>query len=261
MTGKGVAVMAQLVFVLIDGLSAVCTQHMTYMAAHAQRGALCGIMDCALPTLSRPIYATLFTGVEPLENGIVSNTFKALPEEQAKNNFFAHMHATSRTCAAAAYYWMYELYHGAPFDPLQHRWLNEPTSPLPYGMFYTNDAYPDDHVFYDAALLEKQYSPDFLLIHTMGVDNAGHKYGFDSPAYRNAVRHIDMLLAHFVPTWCASGSTVIVTADHGMHEDAAHNDLTPQVRSVPFWILQPQSMTHVPAHQKEWHSILRTYFP
>ena len=69
----------RVVFVLIDGLSATSITHMGYMAAHAQQGALHGVMACELPPMSRPVYATLFPGLSPFPSGITHNHLWLLP--------------------------------------------------------------------------------------------------------------------------------------------------------------------------------------
>ena len=53
----------------------------------------------------------------------------------------------------------------------------------------------------DGEWLRSQYDPDFLLIHPMGVDDAGHQFGLDSRQYRNQARRMDSLLADLLPQW------------------------------------------------------------
>ena len=97
-------------------------------------------------------------------------------------------------------------------------------------------ATPDDHLFADAEVLRQRHEPDFLLVHSMGIDNAGHRHGGASPAYRTAVRRADALLAMHLPLWLGADYSVIVTSDHGMGDDGMHGGSTVEETDVPFWL-------------------------
>ena len=77
----------------------------------------------------------------------------------------------------------------------------------------------------------------------MGVDYAGHCRGADSRAYRQAARLVDSLLARWLPQWLDAGYAVLVTSDHGMTADGAHNDVTEEARRVPLWLVGPAWQT------------------
>lgn len=102
-----------------------------------------------------------------------------------------------------AYHWVHELCNGTPYDPALHRLTDDPALPIGHGLFYDQDAYPDQALFADAACLCRRHAPDLLLAHSMGVDYAGHCRGADSRAYRQATRLVDSLLA----AGCRSGWT------------------------------------------------------
>ncbi len=144
----------------------------------------------------------------------------------------------------------------------KHRLSLNENHGLQNAVYYMDENYPDSYVLQDAESLRQKFTPDFLLVHTMGVDHAGHTHGGASPEYRQAVRHIDLLLAQYIPTWLAEGHTVIVTSDHGMHADGAHNDTVEEVRSVPYWILQEQAafaQKHI-TNQQDWYTYLCEIF-
>ncbi len=251
----------KLVFVLLDGLNWESSVHMSYLAAHKENGAICGVMNCELPTLSKPIYSTFFTGQNPLMNHITHNKNNFLDVESYNNSFFEKMRKQKSSCALAAYYWMRELYTRQEFIPERHRLTLEKNGVIPYGIFYNDDYYLDKFVFQDAQALRSCFNPDFLLVHTMGIDTAGHDFGSKSLEYRHAVRNADMLLAEHVPSWIDDEALVIITSDHGMHEDGAHNDTSPNVRQVPYWILGNASeQIKIPQKQTDWYKLLCTYF-
>ena len=105
--------------------------------------------------------------------------------------------------AAAAYYWMSELYYRAPFCPECDRYLaGNGDSLIDYGIFYYEDIYPDSHLYMDAEFLRKTYHPDFLLIHPMNIDDSGHRFGGDSPEYLRAGLRSFEQIARLLPDGC-----------------------------------------------------------
>lgn len=242
--------MSRLVFVLLDGLgAAAAATHMSFLAALTQASqARHTELTAELPPLSRPIYATLLTGLTPLETGIVRNEDARLAPAPT---LFARARAAGLTTAAAAYHWVSELCNIAPFTPGRDRLCDDEALPVSHGLFYSEDAYPDAELFRDAEALRLRYEPHLLLVHSMGIDFAGHASGADSRAYREAVRAADALLAASLPAWLASGAAVIVTSDHGMDADASHSDATEAARRVPFWLVGSPEDAPLPARQAD----------
>ena len=242
--------MSRLVFVLLDGLAAAAAAtHMGFLAALTQAGkARHTELTAELPPLSRPIYATLLTGRTPLETGIVRNEDARLAPAPT---LFARARAAGLTTAAGAYHWMSELCNGTPFVPARDRLCEDANLPIQHGLFYSEDAYPDAELFRDAEALRQRFTPDLLLVHSMGIDFAGHAAGADSRAYREAVRAADALLALHVPAWLDWGASVLVTSDHGMDADGSHSDATDAARRVPFWLVGAPKDTPLPARQTD----------
>lgn len=221
--------------VILDGLS--------YRVAYDAMGYLHGVceagqgglyqLECELPSLSRPLYECILTGVPPVESGVVHNNVVRLSHHRS---IFHFARAAGLTTAAAAYYWVSELYNRAPFDAVRDRHTVAPDAAIQYGHFYHADHYPDSHLFEDAESLRQGHQPDFLLLHPMNIDDAGHKYGLSSPQYRNMARTADGLLSQYMPSWLAAGYQVIVTADHGMNDDRSHGGVLPEEREVPLFV-------------------------
>ena len=226
----------RVIFVLLDGLSARSAQScMGYLESLREAGrAFGGVVRCELPALSRPLYNCLLTGQRPAESGLVHNTFwRAAPAQSC----FHLAAAQGRVTAAAAFYWFSELVNSRPFAPERERVTADPARPIQYGLFYSCIAYPDPQVFLDAELLLAAHKPDLLLIHTLGIDYAGHLHGHDSSGYRNAAREADMLLARHMPGWLEQGYQIMITSDHGMSADKLHNGNSPEEREVPVWLV------------------------
>jgi predicted AlkP superfamily pyrophosphatase or phosphodiesterase len=189
-----------------------------------------------LPTLSRPMYETVHTGLPVTQHGVVSN--QIVRRSSVPNIFEIAVH-NGRTTAAAAYFWFSELYNRAPFDLVDDREVDDPSLLIQHGRFYTEDNYPDKELFLSAASLVRKYSPEYLLVHPMGMDYLGDTLGSESPEYRNNAIVQDIILANLIPEWHQRDYTVLVTADHGMGADRSHGGTTSDVRMVPLYVLPP----------------------
>jgi len=243
----------RVIFVLLDGLSAHSAQFcMGYLESLREAGrAFGGLVRCELPALSRPLYHCLLTGQSPTDSGLVHNlSWLAAPAQSC----FHLAGSQGRITAAAAYYWFSELVNAQPFAPERQRVTDDPTFPIQHGLFYSSDAYPDAQVFLDAQSLLTAHAPDLLLVHSLGIDHAGHRHGHDSPDYRNAAREADMLLARHMPGWLEQGYQLMITSDHGMSADKLHNGNSPEEREVPVWLVGEAFRSDAPRapEQVEW---------
>jgi len=189
-----------------------------------------------LPSMSRPMYETTHTGLVTSEHGIVGNS---IVRRSTKPNLFDLASKAGMITAAAAYYWFSELYNRAPYDPIEDREVDDPKLSIQHGRFYTQDDYPDLELFLTAAMLARKFNPDYLLLHPMGMDYLGERYGADSSEYRNRAIFQDAWLAPAIVEWLEKGYTILVTGDHGMNNDRLHGGTTPDVRQVPLYLVAP----------------------
>lgn len=227
--------MNKVIFVVLDGLSyEVGSTCLGYTMAEVERGRgkLYKVIS-ELPSMSRPLYECLMTGVRPVDSGIVNNDVVRLSKEES---IFSLCKKAGKVTAASAYHWMSELYNNAPWDRVEDRHVNNSELNINHGIFYEWDDYPDEAVINDAEFLRRHYNPDFLLIHPMNVDDAGHQFGGSSSQYRNKARKVDVYLSRYLSTWLAEGYQVIVTADHGMNDDKSHGGVLAMEREVPFYV-------------------------
>lgn len=230
---------SRVILVVLDGLA--------WQVAHDCMGYLHGLceaghaslyrMDCELPSLSRPLYECILTGVRPVDSGVVHNEVTRLSKEES---IFHLAHKAGAKTAAAAYHWISELYNRSPYDAVRDRFTDDESLPIQYGVFYHGDSYPDDHLFIDGEILRRRHDPDFLLIHPMNTDDAGHRHGLESSQYRNAARRADNFLSAHLPTWIEQGYQIIVTSDHGMNKDHTHRGILPEERQVPLFVIGNQ---------------------
>lgn len=226
----------KVIMVVLDGLRYdAARRYLGYMEHLVEKGAAsCGQIRSELPSLSRPLYEVLLTGTPAVRNGITANHIVRLSHERS---LFHLATEAGLTTAAAAYHWVSELYNSAPFNPVTDRHQHDSSRPIQHGMFYFEDDYPDSHLFADAEHLRAAYDPDFLYIHSMNIDDIGHKFGGESKQYAGSVRRVDSILATLIPLWMAMGYQIIVTADHGMSADGQHGGTAPEERLVPIYIL------------------------
>lgn len=222
------------VLVLIDGLGyETAIQRLGYMEGLAAAGvARRWRMRTELPSLSRPLYETVHTGVAPHEHGITSNDTVRLSSQPS---VFSVARAAGRKTGAAAYYWFSELYNRAPFKALHDIEIDDPGQIIQHGRFYQHSDFPDSELFHRAALLADRFRPDFLLVHPMGADTTGHRFGGRSKQYETIALQIDNQLAAHLPRWREAGYDVMVTADHGMDEHGNHGGSVDIHCLVPFY--------------------------
>ena len=127
------------------------------------------LMQCELPSMSRPLYECILTGARPVESGIVNNQIVRLSNHES---IFSLAKSQGKVTAAAAYHWVSELYNRAPFDAVRDRFTNDETMNIQHGCFYHWDHYPDEALFLDAEHLRVTHQPDFLLPTTTTMHSA-----------------------------------------------------------------------------------------
>lgn len=186
------------------------------------------------PSNSRPLYEVLLTGVPTYENGIYTNYTVKRSKEQS---IFSLMKESNRTTAAAAYHWVSELYNRAPFSIFEDRIQHDQAKNIQHGIFYAEDTYPDSHLFADAHHLIATHQPDFMYVHSMNIDDIGHKFNGSSQEYHQTVCRIDTILGVYLPLWIEMGYQVVVTSDHGMDDFGIHGGTLPEQREVPLFII------------------------
>ncbi|GAB2535740.1 alkaline phosphatase family protein [Gracilibacillus alcaliphilus] len=226
----------KLIVVVLDGLRYdVATETLGYMEHLAEKGqALRRAVLSELPSLSRPLYEVLLTGTPSYINGINTNGSIRLSDHKS---LFHMTKEAGLTNATASYYWVSELYNRAPFHYLEDRIQLDTDKAIQNGMFYFEDTYPDSHLLIDGETLRQEVQPDFLYIHSMNIDDIGHKHGGRSGEYRDSVLRVDNILAELIPSWLQAGYQVVVTADHGMSEYGQHGGTTEEERKVPLYII------------------------
>jgi predicted AlkP superfamily pyrophosphatase or phosphodiesterase len=238
----------KVILVLSDGLSfSVAVAGMGYLG-HLVESKLASLYKVTgeLPSMSRPMYETIHTGLKAFEHGVISNQVKRLSTQP---NLFELAAQAGKTTAAAAYYWFSELYNRAPFDFIDDREVDDATKSIQHGRFYTQDDQPDIDLLATAGMLVRRYAPDYMLVHPMGMDYVGEMFGANSREYRNHASRQDDWLSGYISEWMSMGYNILVTGDHGMNEDGMHGGTTPNVREVPLFVISADAASQ--GEQKE----------
>ena len=237
-----------LILVVLDGcgfdLAQECCGFLEHLAESGQAAKY--KVQGQLPSMSRPMYATLLTGLPVHRHGVGNNMMNAMLEAES---VFSLCRAAGRTTAAAAYYWFSELFQHGAFDYASHRYQLQGEGNIQHGLYYFEDDYPDSHLMLDAEFLRRSFSPDFLLVHTMNIDHTGHVHGVDSMQRSLAAIKVDAILASLVPQWLSDGAYVAVTADHGAGAHGLHGGNTPEQRTVPLYLMGKGIRTGVHTEQ------------
>lgn len=87
-----------------------------------------------LPTISRPLYETIHTGLPVSQHEITSNLTTRRSE---KTNLFQLVVDHKKITAAAAYSWFSELYIRTPYDPVNDREVDDHSLLIQHGQFYS----------------------------------------------------------------------------------------------------------------------------
>ncbi len=243
----------QVVMVLCDGLGdQPARDRMGYLEHLVEDGIATRYTSRAvLPTMSRPNYESLHTGVPPHQHGKTSN-YTAGTSSQP--NVFAAATAAGLSTGVVGFYWFSELYHRFPYDPMEHAEYDEGDAGITFGRFYQDYKQPDSELLMLGALLARRFQPDYLLVHPMGIDHAGHDHGRESRQYNQAVSDLDQLLARVIPVWHELGYSVLVTSDHGHDDHRYHGGTEDVVRNCPLYAIpadgegsgpQPEVLSHL----------------
>lgn len=190
------------------------------------------------PSVTLPCHMSLFHSVTPQRHGTTTNTYA--PQVRPVRGLCEVLAAAGKRCAFF-YNW----------EPLRD--LSRPDSLL-FSYFCQGTAlgYEEANNMVTGAAMEflGRQQVDFAFVYLGNVDEAGHKYGWMGPEYRQAVekswKNIAALAAG-LPEY-----TVMVTADHGGHQRTHGCDI-PEDMTIPLLI---QGKDFAPGSQLEEASIL-----
>ncbi len=189
----------RVILIVLDGLNHLVGHHaMGYLNALCEAGrGRYYTLSCELPAMSRPLYECLLTGDRPVDSGVVNN------------DVVRRSHGTS--CLT----WL------AGKASARRRGLSLGKRALPRGALRPHAApvsasagcrHPGRAFLLAGSLsgrpsiqrcemLRQLNDPDFLLVHSMNIDDAGHRHGEIRPSI--AMRHVVPILP--CPITCRAG--------------------------------------------------------
>ncbi len=187
--------------VLVDGLGlepALQTPVTAWLREHGR----CFQVTHDTPTMSRPIYAVLSTGLPQARTGVRAN---GVPQPAAARGIWEDMTAAGLTVGVwSDVEWWQELF--------------------PKGFTTVRPATNDPA----QGVLDTRVS----LVHPTLVDHAGHELGGDSHAYAEAVGQSSALTLALLQRLSLSQDLALVTADHGHWGTGGHGGEEPRVARV-----------------------------
>ena len=221
----------RMVIVLIDGLGADAFESLVDAGELGTLPDWRGIIDVGVPSLSRPVYHELLTGVPQSVSGVRSNAFAGAARA---DGLAARVRAAGGSVAWAleGVTWFSDLF-GAPVDARL------------YGARVRD---------MDAMIELYEAGADLLVWHLIRVDMAGHAHGAASDEYRaearDAFRAIRTLRDRTIATEPDAARTVwFIGADHGHLASGGHGGPEPAVREtcwIGLWPSHPRDLVILP---------------
>ncbi|MFY0539123.1 alkaline phosphatase family protein [Nannocystis pusilla] len=191
------------VLVVIDGLGHEAAKTMGAIALLREHGQ-CRKTAVGVPSMSRPVYATISTGLEQDRTGARGNDDETPLFAQS---IWQRARAAGMSVAVVSELtWWEELFPGA---------------------FTHYDVLPLDADYF-AALPPA----DLQLVHPLYVDEVGHEFGAASPEYAEAVGRADRELTGLLRTLDFAQDLVVLTADHGHSARGGHGGAQEPIANV-----------------------------
>jgi predicted AlkP superfamily pyrophosphatase or phosphodiesterase len=231
----------RVVLISLDGLrpDAVTATNMPTLVRLAMEGAATLAAETVQPSLTLPAHTSMVTGLTPARHGVTWND-----DATTDTGYLAAQ--TIFDVAAVAGYTSAMFVGKSKLRPIVHDAAPTRVNMPPVGKVWKSDTVAAHVRTY---LTGGEPKPRMMFIHLPDIDVVGHAFGWMSPEYLTAARHVDSTVAGI---WAglkqAFGTefVLIVTADHGGF-GRDHYDGSQPVRTIP-WIawgkdVEPQTLT------------------
>lgn len=212
----------RVLLILVDGMRSDALESFGMVRDFMEKSACTLNAKTVMPSVTLPCHMSLFHSVEPSRHGVTTNTYT--PQVRPVKGLCEVLMENKKE---SAFFYNWE----------QLRDLSNPGS-LSFSYFCKGgqDYGKANDVISRAAAAYLQDEPaDFTFLYLGYPDAAGHKYGWMSPEYMEAIRNswenifrvLDVLPEDY---------TVIITADHGGH-DRMHGTGLPEDMTIPVMIM------------------------
>ena len=176
-----------------------------------------------MPSVTLPCHMSLFHSVDPSRHGTTTNVY--MPQVRPINGLCETLSGSKKSSC------MFYTWH-------QLRDVVRPGH-VCYSYFYKGGQFgydkANDRITDEAIEFLSENYVDFTFLYYAYPDEAGHKYGWMTPEYMEAMdnswRNIERVIATLPEDY-----TVIITADHGGH-DRTHGYDCPEDMTIPLIVL------------------------
>jgi arylsulfatase A-like enzyme len=217
------------VLISIDGLrpDAIATFDATTLQRLMREGSYSLSANTINPSKTLPSHTSMLTGETPDRHHVLwNNVVTADLDEIELPNIFSVARGQGYTTAA--------FFSKSKFHPLQREGTLD-YSQAPRGWF---GKWSGSRTATDVADYLATARPNLLFVHLTDPDSAGHRHGWMTAPYGDAVRSADEAVQHILDAaaraFGAGNFSVIVTADHGGH-GTDHGSDDPRDVLIP-WI-------------------------
>ncbi len=190
-----------------DALLQASTPRLDQLAA---RGTRATAVSTVYPSITLPCHASLFFSVPPARHGVVSNIWQPPPSPVPSLTEVVHQNGLG----TAAFYSWEELRDMAPPGALDAAYFRD--------LHCITEQDPDVAIAEVAASTIPALRPAFAFVYLGATDEVGHKHGWMSPSYLQAVGQADRAVGIVVDALRGSGlwstTACVVLADHGGHD-------------------------------------------
>ena len=176
-----------------------------------------------VPSVTLPCHMSLFHSVDPSRHGTTTNVYA--PQVRPIDGLCEVIRRNHKK--SAFFYDWEELRDLSKPDSLAFSYLLNGHA---YGFDVTNDRITDEAIKF---LSENDI--DFTFLYVGNTDEVGHKYGWMSDEYMNAIQKAWGNVERIVNS-LPQDYTVIITADHGGH-DRGHGTEMPEDMIIPLILL------------------------
>ncbi|MCW5806957.1 MAG: alkaline phosphatase family protein, partial [Deltaproteobacteria bacterium] len=226
------ALSRRVIVVILDGLGAGEAK-LPFLDELRARG-VAAVARVPYPTLSRPNYVTILTGVPPRDSGVRTNR---VPRPVTVDTLMDRVQgAGKRTASASTYGVMVSLFVRNAPSVGGIQWIEDGTRvrPPPPITWPLDEVHRVPELAPLGPTIAALARTDAALISVLvlDIDRAGHKSGVGEE-YRAAARDADAMLRVAFAGLDLARDTVIVTADHGHVAPGGHGGLEDEVRHVP----------------------------
>jgi len=217
-----------IILFLIDGLrpDALQQAHTPAIDCLVSQGAYSWQGKTVTPSITLPCHTSMFTAVPPSHHGIIDNIWT--PTSPPVLSLMDVMHQSGLSMAAF-YSWepLRDLFSLGALDLAYYHKLEDSKDNQVSEIAIAAAAYLNEHM------------PAFTYIYLDAPDVIGHKHGWMSDPYLQAVNNADKAVGFIMESLPASGflndTVCIVQADHGGH-DREHDSGLAEDITIP-WII------------------------